>query len=115
MTTTHLLPRCLLFFTCFLKGGGHARNAFSDFLLYLDTYECSKHGGKLKTNVLDVYLAEKVTSYSLFRKRFYFRKQNFIKLGGAYVTSTGGTSSIKATSARYGGPTHQTATWESGE
>ena len=37
--------------------------------LYLDTYECSKHGKKF-TNFLDVYLAEKVTSYSLSVKGF---------------------------------------------
>ena len=30
------------------------------------------------------------------RERFHLRKQNFIKLGGAYVTSTGGPSSIKS-------------------
>ena len=48
-------------------------------------------------------------SYLIFavRERFHLRKQNLIKLGGAYVTSTGEPSS-KRTSARYGGPTRQT-------
>ena len=41
------------------------------------------------------------------REKFHLRKQNLIKLGGAYVTSTGEPSS-KRTSARYGGPTRQT-------
>ena len=37
--------------------------------LYLDTYECSNMG-KIFKNFLDVYLAEKVTSYSLSVKGF---------------------------------------------
>ena len=37
--------------------------------LYLDTYECSKHGENV-TNFWDVNLAEKVTSYSLSVKGF---------------------------------------------
>ena len=37
--------------------------------LYLDTYECSKHGEHFY-KFFDVYLAEKVTSYSLSVKGF---------------------------------------------
>ena len=62
--------------------------------------------GKLKKNVWMFIWPRKSFIFAV-RERFHLRKQNLIKLGGAYVTSTGEPSS-KRTSARYGGPTRQT-------
>ena len=67
--------------------------------LYLDTYECSKHGKNCYKFFGCLFGRESQFIFAV-RERFHLRKQNFIKLGGAYVTSTGEPSKLTRYSAQ---------------
>ena len=67
--------------------------------LYLDTYECSKHGENCYTFFGCLFGRESHFIFAV-RERFHLLKQNFIKLGRAYVTSTGEPSKLTRYSAQ---------------